>query len=115
MSTNPPIPFQSIDWSAIPKVEYKGETGTSFWQTHQLPGLRIRLVEYSAAYTADHWCSKGHIVYCLKGEFINELKDGATTVMKKGMMYVVSDDASTHRSVSQNGATLFVVDGDFLK
>ncbi len=110
-----PIPFQAIDWSSIPKTEYKGETGTSSWQVIQLPNLRIRVVEYSAGYSADHWCSKGHIVHCLEGEFVNELQTGEKNVMRKGMTYVVSDDASSHRSSSENGAKLFVVDGDFLR
>lgn len=110
-----PILFQAIDWSSIPKTEYKGETGTSFWQVIQLQNLRIRVVEYSPGYSADHWCSKGHIVHCLEGEFVNELQTGEKNVMRKGMTYVVSDDASSHRSTSENGARLFVVDGDFLK
>jgi hypothetical protein len=108
-------PFQTIDWSQIEKTEYKGETGTSYWQVVQLNELRIRKVEYSAGYLADHWCEKGHIVYCLEGEFINELDSGEKTTMSKGMTYVVSDHESIHRSFSVNGATLFIVDGDFLK
>ena len=69
------IPFQTIDWSAIDKVEHKVVTGTSYWQTIQLGALRIRIVEYSANYFADHWCQKGHIVYCLEGEFESELQN----------------------------------------
>lgn len=110
-----PIPFLPINWSAIPKEEHKGESGTSFWQTMQLGGLRIRLVEYSAGYVADHWCSKGHIIHCVAGEFVNELSTGEKNVLTEGMGYVVSDNESSHRSVSKNGATLFIVDGDFLK
>lgn len=68
------IPFQPTDWDKIPREEHKGATGTSWWHTIQYPGLRIRLVEYSPGYTADHWCTKGHIVHCLQGEFMNELK-----------------------------------------
>lgn len=109
------IPFQHINWNSIPKTEHKGETGTSFWQTIQFPGLRIRVVEYTAGYLADHWCTKGHVVYCLEGEFINELQTGEKNVMTKGMTYVVSDEASSHRSVSNSGAKLFIMDGDFLK
>ncbi len=112
---NAQIPFRDINWDAIEKIEHKGETGTSFWQTVQLPGLRIRVVEYSAEYLADHWCRKGHVVHCLEGEFINELQTGEKTTMKRGMSYVVSDDASSHRSYSKSGATLFIIDGDFLK
>lgn len=109
------IPYQTLDWPSIPRSEYKGETGTSFWRTLQLPGLRIRLVEYSPGYLADHWCRKGHIVHCLEGEFINELEDGRQTVMRRGLTYVVSDEASSHRSRTENGATLLIIDGDFLK
>ena len=109
------IPFQTIDWSVIEKIEYKGETGVAHWQTLQLGNLRIRLVEYSANYLADHWCQKGHIVHCLEGEFINELENGNSTVMKKGMSYIVSDKLSSHRSISENGVKLLIVDGDFLK
>jgi quercetin dioxygenase-like cupin family protein len=90
------IPFQTIDWSVIPKTEHKGETGTAFWQTLQFPGLRIRIVEYSEGYLADHWCHKGHIVQCLEGEFISELEDGKEFILTKGMTYVVSDDLSSH-------------------
>ena len=108
------IPFQTIDWSSIEKVEYKGEEGTSFWQTLQFPGLRIRVVEYSAGYLADHWCRKGHLVYCLEGEFLSELETGERVALKKGESFVVSDDLSNHRSSSENGVKLLIVDGDFL-
>ena len=110
-----PIPFQSINWSLIEKTENKGTSGTSFWQTLQFGGLRIRIVEYSANYVADHWCQKGHIVYCVEGEFVNELATGEITKFTKGMSYVVSDEMSSHRSTSKEGAKLLVVDGDFLK
>jgi quercetin dioxygenase-like cupin family protein len=109
------IPFLTIDWSVIPKTEYKGETGTAFWQTLQFPGLRIRIVEYSEGYLADHWCHKGHIVQCLEGEFISELEDGKEFILTKGMTYVVSDDLSSHRSVSKEGVKLLIIDGDFLQ
>jgi quercetin dioxygenase-like cupin family protein len=109
------IPFQTIDWSTIAKTEHKDETGTSFWQTLQYPGLRIRIVEYSAGYLADHWCQKGHILYCLEGEFVSELDNGESSVMSAGMMYVVSDNLSSHRSASKNGVKLLIIDGDFLR
>ncbi|MCE1164222.1 MAG: DHCW motif cupin fold protein [Bacteroidetes bacterium] len=109
------IPFNAIDWSSVPKEEHPGETGTSYWQVVQLPGLRIRIVEYSAGYIADHWCRKGHIVHCLEGEFISEMENGEPVVMKQGMTYVVSDELSSHRSVTKDGVRLLIVDGDFLK
>ena len=109
------IPFQVIDWDTISKTEHKGETGIAFWQTLQLPGLRIRIVEYSAGYLADHWCKKGHIVHCLEGEVITEYETGEKFLLKEGMTYVVSDELSSHRSISENGVKLLIVDGDFLK
>jgi hypothetical protein len=109
------IPFQTIDWTNVEKVEYKGETGTAFWQTIQLNGLRIRLIEYSKGYLADHWCQKGHIVHCLEGSFVSELKTGENFILTKGMTYVVSDNLSSHRSVAKNEVKLLIIDGDFLK
>lgn len=109
------IPFQSIDWSNIPKVEYPGEKNTSFWQTLQFEGLRIRIVEYMPGYIADHWCEKGHIVHCLAGSFLTKLKDGEDVTLSEGMSFVVSDDLSSHLSISQDGAKLLIIDGLFLR
>lgn len=109
------IPFQTIDWTFIEKTEHPGETGKAWWQTLQLGGLRIRLVEYSPGYLADHWCPKGHVVHCLQGAFITELSTGEKTMLSEGQSYVVSDDASSHRSYSENGVKLLIIDGDFLK
>jgi len=109
------IPFQIIDWGSIPKTEHKGQTGHAFWQTLQLQGLRIRIVEYSAGYLADHWCKKGHIVHCLEGEFASELEGKDRYVIKQGMTYVVSDELSSHRSSTKKGVKLLIIDGDFLQ
>jgi hypothetical protein len=107
--------FETYNWSTVPKTEHRGETGTSFWQTIQRDGLRVRVVEYSAGYLADHWCTKGHIVHCLEGEFASEMKNGDSVILSKGMMYIVSDEQSSHRSTSKTGATLLIIDGDFLR
>jgi hypothetical protein len=109
------IPFQTIDWDVIPKVEHKGESGIALWQTIQYPGLRVRIVEYSKGYIADHWCQKGHILHCLQGEFISELETGEKFILKEGMTYVVSDELSSHRSRTKDGVKLMIIDGDFLK
>ena len=113
--TTSSIPFQIADWPHLPAIEHPGETGTSFWRTLQFGGLRVRVVEYSANYLADHWCQKGHVMYILEGEMETELADGNKFMMTKGMTYVVSDEMSSHRSFSREGAMLFIVDGDFLK
>jgi hypothetical protein len=115
MTENLNIPFQAIDWDLIPKTEHKGENGIALWQTIQLPGLRVRLVEYSKEYLADHWCKKGHIVHCLEGEFVSELQNGEQYILTKGMTYMVTDDLSSHRSSTKNGVKLLIIDGDFLK
>ena len=109
------IPFQTIDWTTIERVAYKGDTGVANWQTIQYPGLRIRLVEYSKDYLADHWCEKGHIVYCLSGEFETELSTGEKMIFSKDQSFIVSDKASLHLMKSDNGARLLIIDGDFLK
>lgn len=112
---NKNIPFQTIDWSNIPKTEHKGKSGIAYWQTLQFDGLRVRVVQYSENYVANHWCEKGHIVYCLEGEVINEQKNGESSILKAGMSYIVSDELSSHRSVTKDGVKLLIIDGDFLK
>ena len=112
--TSTPIPFHTTNWDTIPKTEHPGETGMAYWQTLPFPGLRIRMVTYSPGYLADHWCEKGHVVYCISGEMTSELKDGRTFELKAGMTYQVSDGASSHRSRTQDGALLLIIDGDFL-
>lgn len=109
------IPFSNIDWSQVEKVEYPGHTGTATWQTLNFDGLRIRIVEYSIGYLADHWCQKGHIVHCLSGSFISEMEDGTTFTFSVGTTYVVSDNLSSHRSVSVESVKLLIIDGGFLK
>jgi hypothetical protein len=112
---NKGIPFQTIDWTEIPRTEHPGETGTAYWQTVQFPGLRIRIVEYSPGYLADHWCGKGHIVHCLEGDLASEMQNGGEHILRQGMTYVVSDDLSSHRSRAKSGVKLMIIDGDFLK
>ena len=109
------IPFQLTHWENIPAEVHKGETGEATWRTQTFGGLRIRMMEYSANYKADHWCQKGHIIYCIDGEMDTELSDGSIHTLRKGMTYQVSDNLSSHRTFSKNGVKLFVVDGDFLK
>lgn len=107
----PELPFTVVDWAALPATEHPGATGKAFWRTFSVGDLRIRMVEYSAGYVADHWCDRGHVLYVLDGELKTELKDGRTFVLSPGMSYQVSDlgDAA-HRSFTMNGAKLFIVD-----
>lgn len=112
---NKNISFQCIDWTQVAIETHKGESGLALWQTLQYEGLRIRIVEYSKGYLADHWCRKGHIVHCLEGEFISELEDGREFHLTPGMTYIVSDELSSHRSKTLNGVKVLIIDGDFLK
>ena len=104
------IPFGTTDWSSVERSEHMGETGIAYWRTREFGGVRVRMVEYSAGYLADHWCSKGHIILCLDGELHTELADGRTFVLTPGMSYQVADNAEPHRSRTAVGATLFIVD-----
>ncbi len=104
------IPFGTTDWSKITPTEHKGDTGVAHWRTVNFDDMRLRMVEYSAGYLADHWCVKGHILFCLEGELTTELADGRIFVLKPGMSYQVADDAEPHRSSTAVGAKLFVVD-----
>ncbi len=104
------FPFQTLNWSSIPKEEHTGETGVAYWQVQQVNDIRVRMVEYSANYKADHWCSKGHIILCLEGEMNTELEDGRVMNLQKGMCYFVGDKNEAHRTSSSAGCKLFIVD-----
>jgi hypothetical protein len=104
------IPFESTDWSAIERVEHKGERGSAWWRTRQFADVRVRMVEYSPGYVSDHWCRKGHVLLCLQGELHTRLEDGRTFVLGPGMSYQVADAAEAHRSSTEQGALLFIVD-----
>ncbi len=104
------IPFEVTDWERIPQEEHQGETGTARWKTRMFGDIRVRMVEYSPGYSADHWCSKGHILLCLEGELHTEGKDGRKHLLKPGMSYQVADDDLPHRSHTETGARLFIVD-----
>ncbi len=104
------IPFGTTDWSTIERTEHKGERGSATWRTRQFGDVRVRMVEYSAGYVADHWCDKGHILLCIEGELETELKDGRVFTLRPGMSYQVADNAEPHRSRTGGGAKLFIVD-----
>jgi hypothetical protein len=105
-----PFPFQITDWSKLPSEEHKGETGTAWWKVQYFGDVRVRMVEYPAGYLADHWCPKGHFIYCVQGEMVTELKDGRSFALKQGMSYQTGDDCDDHRSWSEVGVKLFIVD-----
>jgi quercetin dioxygenase-like cupin family protein len=104
------IPFGTTDWSRIEPTEHLGETGVAHWRTRQFGSLRVRMVEYSPGYRADHWCRKGHILLCVEGQLHTQLEDGRTFILTPGMSYQVADNAEPHRSSTDVGARLFIVD-----
>jgi len=104
------IPFGTTDWSTVERTQHSGETGTAWWRTRQFGDIRVRMVEYSAGYLADHWCVKGHVLFCIDGELHTELADGRRFTLTPGMSYQVADGAEPYRSSTALGATLFIVD-----
>lgn len=104
------VPFGTINWSQMPMTAHPGETGEAVWRTYERGNIRVRLVQYSPGYKADHWCKKGHVLLVLTGELTTELDDGREFLLMEGMSYQVADDANPHRSRTAKGATLFIVD-----
>lgn len=104
------IPFGTTDWATVEPTQHAGDHGMATWRTRQFGAIRVRMVEYSPGYVADHWCSKGHVLLCLAGELETELRDGRRFVLTPGMSYQVADNAEAHRSTSGPGARLFIVD-----
>ncbi len=103
------VPFTAIEWSGQSPTEHPGETGAATWRTFERGNIRVRMVEYSPGYVADHWCSRGHVVLVLEGELVTELQDGRRFVLTPGTSYQVQD-GEPHRSVTNTGAKLFIVD-----
>jgi len=104
------VPFQTIDWSKVAATEHPGKSGVARWRTIEQGNVRLRMIEYSPGYAADHWCDRGHVILVLEGELITELRDGRRFVLGPGVGYQVADGDGAHRSVSPKGARLFVVD-----
>ena len=104
------IPFGTTDWSQVERIEHRGERGSAYWRTRNFGSIRVRMVEYTPGYVANHWCVKGHILLCTDGELHTKLEDGREFVLKAGMSYQVADNAEPHRSHTDVGARLFIVD-----
>ena len=104
------LPFGTVDWNAVQTTVHAGQTGQALWRTRHFGDMRIRMLDYSANYLADHWCSKGHFILCLEGELQTELADGRRFTLRPGMSYHVADGAEPHRSATKAGAKLYVVD-----
>ncbi len=104
------VPFGITDWSTVPEVEHRGDQGAAYWRTIEQGNIRVRMVRYTPGYVADHWCTRGHVLLVLTGELVTELQDGSRHVLKAGQSYHVASDIAPHRSRTDTGATLFIVD-----
>ena len=104
------VGFVTTDWSTVQPTEHAGSSGIALWRTFQQGNLRVRLVEYSPGYAADHWCRRGHVLLVLEGELVTELEDGTRVTLTPGTSYQVADGAAAHRSRTAGGAKLFIVD-----
>ncbi|HXH93748.1 MAG TPA: DHCW motif cupin fold protein [Thermoanaerobaculia bacterium] len=104
------VPFALTDWTAVPETIHPGETGVARRRTVQAGNVRVRMVTHSPGYLADHWCSRGHILLVLEGVLVTEIQNGPSHTLSQGMSYQVSDDVAPHRSSTETGARLFIVD-----
>jgi len=104
------LPFGTLDWDAVERTVHAGESGEAQWRTRHFGDVRLRMLDYSPGYRADHWCTKGHFILCLEGELETELADGRQFTLRPGMSYQVADGAEPHRSSTRVGARLYVVD-----
>lgn len=104
------LPFGTVDWSQVEVTTHAGITGEARWRTRRFGDVRVRMLEYTPGYAADHWCSKGHFLLCLEGELETQLADGRSFTLRPGMSYQVADDAEPHRSATRTGARLYVID-----
>ncbi len=104
------VPFELTDWTAVPETIHPGESGVAHWRTVQAGDVRVRMVTYSPGYLADHWCSRGHILLVLEGVLLTEIQDGTSHTLSQGMSYQVSDEVAPHRSSTETGVRLFIVD-----
>lgn len=104
------VPFQVTDWTKLPVTEHPGASGSARWRTVEVGNVRVRMVEYSPGYVADHWCERGHVLLVLDGELLTELRDGSIHRLGPGQSYEVADGTAAHRSTSPAGCRLFIVD-----
>jgi len=105
------VPFSVTEWSDIDPLEVNGETGTSFQRICEQGNIRVRKIDYSPTYKADHWCARGHILLVLEGEFVIQLKSGREHSLSSGMSFQTADDEEDpHLVFTEYGAKVFIVD-----
>ena len=77
------VPFGTTDWSGVETTEHPGVTGKAIWRTREFGNIRVRLVEYTPGYLADHWCDKGHILLCVEGRSTPRSRTGGSSCSRR--------------------------------
>ena len=98
------VPFCVTDWSTVPAIEHAGETGMAFWRTLEVGNIRVRMVEYTPGYRADHWCSRGHVLLVLEGELVTELASGKTVTLRPGSSSLGGEPAADKPTKVRNSS-----------
>ncbi len=104
------MPLTIADFEAVAAERTRGERGFAGSRAIERNDIRVRMVEYSPGYLADHWCTRGHVALVVKGELFLEIDDGRSFELKAGMGFLVADGRDAHRVYSENGARVFIVD-----
>ncbi len=104
------LPFMTTDWAKLPASELQGESGTARTRQLEAGNLRLRMVEFSPGYRADHWCARGHVVLVTEGALTTELKDGRRFESPAGTSFQIAEDDGFHLVSTASGAVAFIVD-----
>lgn len=105
------LPEAVVDWSCTPATRTAGASAGATSRAHRTNGVQLRVVDYDPGYLADHWCSKGHILYVISGSLTIEHRDGKESYqLAAGMSWQTADDGAPHRVHSIGGAKVFIVD-----
>lgn len=101
---------QKINWNNLPEQELIGESGKSVYKEIISGNFHIRLAEYSANYSSDHWCDKGHIIHCISGAFVMLLKNGNDIIINAGESIILGGSNPHKASTGDVPAVMFIID-----
>ena len=105
------MPEAIVDWSRTPTTRTAGASAGATSRAHKTNDVQLRVVDYDLGCLADHWCSKGHILYVISGSLTIEHGEGKESYeLAAGMSWQTADDGSPHRMRSVGGARVFIVD-----
>ena len=101
----------STDWSSLVSESVEGLSGNSRSKSIKYGNIRMRTMEYSPGFEADHWCPRGHIIFVLEGEITIKLKDETEQKISKGMSFICGDnETNPHMVYSKKGAFVIIID-----